>query len=48
MSENVIEIKETLRKSYYSSVCCIIFGISLLIIIAVVITNIAETPETNF
>ncbi|MFW9879396.1 MAG: hypothetical protein ACFFG0_40485 [Candidatus Thorarchaeota archaeon] len=48
MSENAIEIKETLRKSYYTSVCCLIFGISLLIIIAFFITNIAETQEVNF
>ena len=48
MSENIVEIKETLKKSYYSSVCCIIFSIFLLIVIAVFITNFAEAPETNF
>ncbi len=42
-----IEIKETLKKSYYTSVCCIIFEVLLLIIIATAINFIDKNLEEN-
>ncbi|MFX1316016.1 MAG: hypothetical protein ACFE9T_09155, partial [Promethearchaeota archaeon] len=44
----IIEIKETMRKSYYASIFCEVFGVFLLVITTIAIVMISKTAENEF
>ena len=42
-SNGIIEIKETMKRTFYSSICCMVFAVAFMILVTVMVFTLAKT-----